>query len=468
MPFALIRKSFKTISFRVVLLFCFTFTIGITLAFLITYFQISYSLEKSSKEVISSKLNEAATVLGTEGIRELRRFLSIEENRVTNASFMVRVLTPQGETLYLKPSVQEKNFDFETAFKKQENINLHVGWHSLSAINDEDKFDILTEKVGADYFIQVGKSSEDREEILDKIFQIFVSTGILVVVVGGGAGLWYAVKVLSPLRNLVGTIQEIEHGDLTRRVKLGETKDELYDLGSAFNRMVSRIEALVHVTRDSLDHVAHDIRTPLTRIKAVAEDAMTSDNPTSLRVALEDCAESASDISEIVDQVMSISEAETGTVSLKIEACSVLDLLKDVAEIYEFVALEKSSTLEVSVEPFELKWNLDKGKIKQAVANLLDNALKFSDSGSRISVKAWVESEQLVIEVADNGFGISAEDLPQIWDRLFRGDRSRSTKGAGLGLSIVRAVIVAHKGVVEARANHGGGTIFSVQIPSNS
>ena len=466
MPFVLNRKFFKTISFRVAALFCFTFTVGIVLAFLITYFEISYSLEKSSKEVISAKLHEASVVLSDKGIRGLREFLSVERNRLANAPFMVRILTPQGETLFIKPSVQEKKFDFEGAFKEQVNPESLIGWHSLAAINDEDKFDMLTEKVGSDYYLQVGKSSEDREEILGNILEIFASTGLLLVILGGGLGLWYAIKILKPLRHLVGTIQEIEKGDLSHRVKLGEAKDELYDLGSTFNRMIARIESLIRIMRESLDNVAHDIRTPITRIKAVAEDAMTSGSPTSLMEALEDCAESATDISGIVDQLMNISEAEAGTMILKRESCDIPLLLKDVAEVYEFVALEKFIDLEIDSGPISIVWNLDRKRVKQVVANLLDNALKFSEDKSKIVIQTRVEDGSLRISVIDQGCGISAQDLPQIWDRLFRGDRSRTTKGSGLGLSIVRAIVTAHGGKVSAKSNIEKGTTFSVQIPS--
>ncbi len=464
MPFVLNRAFFKTISFRVVAFFCVTFTIGVSLAFLITYFEISYSLENSSKEVISAKLREATVVLSDHGIEGLKVFFSVEKNRITNAPFMIRVLGPGGDTLYIKPSVQEEQFDFENAFKKVIPGSL-LGWHSLSAINDEDKFDMLTEKVGSGYYLQIGKSSEDREAILGKILLMFGFSGLLLIVLSGGFGLWYARKILRPVRELVDTISEMEKGDLSQRVKLGEARDELYDLGSTFNRMVSRVESLVKVMRESLDNVAHDIRTPLTRIKAVSEDAILSGSPVLLREALEDCAETASNTSEVVDQLMSISEADAGTLKLRKERCDITVLLSEVIEIYEFVVMEKSISVSLDVQERPLEWVLDRKRTKQAVANLLDNAVKFSDENSKIEIAANIEDEHLVISVRDEGHGIPEEDLLRIWDRLFRGDKSRSTKGAGLGLSIVRAVTLAHKGSAFARPNPVKGTTFFIRFP---
>ena len=465
MQFVPNKKFFQTISFRIAFLFSLTFCLGIAGAFLIAYFEISYSLEKSSREVISSKLHEASVILADQNVKGFKDFFSNDANRQSNASFMFRILSKSGESIYIKDSRQEQRFDFKKDLAQNLAPDKLKQWHSLDAINDEDKFDILTEQVGADFYLQVGKSSEDREAILTNILNIFVGTGVLLVFFGGGLGLWYARSTLQPIRHLLTTIKEIEKGHLGNRVPLGPAQDELYDLGSTFNRMISRVDSLVRLMRDSLDHVAHDIRTPLTRIRAVAEDAIISSQPTSLREALEECAASATDISEIVDQLMNISEAESGTLTLKREFCLLQTLFNDVIDVYEFVALEKSIDIELEVQPLDLEWFIGRKRIKQVFANLLDNAIKFSDPHSKILVRAAVDRGCLEISVIDEGYGISAQDLPQIWDRLFRGDRSRSSPGAGLGLSIVRAIVSAHGGNVRTQTNRERGTTFSITMP---
>ena len=117
------------------------------------------------------------------------------------------------------------------------------------------------------------------------------------------------------------------------------------------------------------------------------------------------------------------------------------------------------------VQPSGLEWTLDRKRMKQVVANLVDNALKFSPASSKIEIRALAQRGDLCILVSDEGPGISPEDLPRIWDRLFRGDFSRSTQGFGLGLSIVRAIVSAHGGTASARAAAGGGTCFEVRVP---
>jgi signal transduction histidine kinase len=449
---------------RIAMLFSATFVVGLTAILVITYFQIQSSLEKSNREVLSAKLSETSAILSAEGLPGLRRFLSQEENRLVNAAFMIRLVSESGQTLYLKPSVQDKNFDFQDLFHSARPVDF-VGWRALSAIHDEDQFDVLTAPVVGGSYLQIGKSSEDRNDILEQIVNVLLVTGAVIFLLSVALGQWYARRALAPIRRLLITMRDIEGGDLSRRVPLAAHKDELTDLGETFNRVIARLEKLVRMMRESLDNVAHDIRTPLTRIRAVAEDALTAKSPDRIREALEDCAESSLDISALVDQLMSISEAEAGTLSLRIEATPVQELLQDVIEIYEFVAEEKRIKLVVSQIKTELIWNLDRKRVKQALANLIDNAIKFSAPETKIEISAKLENKKLVILVRDQGPGISQTELSRIWDRLYRGDKSRSTRGLGLGLSIVRAVALAHGGSVDAAANLEAGMVFSILLP---
>jgi hypothetical protein len=212
MPFGLTKKVRASISLRIALLFCLTFSVSLIAVLGISYFQLSYSLNKSGKEILSSKMRETSTLLLSQGPKGLKNFLSEEKNRILNAGYMIRVLNISGETIYIKPSVQEKNFDFEAAFKKTEAPEKLLGWSSLSAIDDEDMFDILTERIGDDYYLQVGKSNEDHEDVLGQMLGVFLATGAIFILLSAGLGLWYARKSLAPLRSLLSTIKSLETG----------------------------------------------------------------------------------------------------------------------------------------------------------------------------------------------------------------------------------------------------------------
>jgi signal transduction histidine kinase len=465
MPSARTKWFRPSISLKISILFSLLFTVGLIGALSATYFQISRSLEKSSREVIGAKSAEAESILKAEGINGLKDFFSEEKNRILNAPYMIRVLSRNDEPLYLKASVQEKNFDFEHAFQAEKISENLLGWHSIAAIDDEDKFDILTQRVGNNFYLQVGKSSEDREDILGDILNVLFLTGSLFIVLSAVLGILYAKKILEPIRNMLSAIQMIERGDFSKRVELQSSRDELRDLGETFNRMITKIESLLRMMRESLDNVAHDIRTPLTRIKFVAEDALLSPKDEgSVRSALEDCAEYAGELSDMVDQVLSISEAETDTLKLKIESCEVTQLVRSVVEVYEFVCLEKEILVLFPPMP-SIYWALDKKRMKQVIGNLLDNAIKFSPKRTSIQINIEERSFQLAISILDQGIGVTDSDLPRIWDRLYRGDKSRSTKGMGLGLSIVKSIVRAHSGEVHSERNLGPGMKFSIVLP---
>lgn len=452
----------RSILVRLSILFCVTFAVGLTLAFLIAYFEIRFTLERSGRDVISAKLREIATVYKMDGPESLKSFLAIETNRANNLKFMVRIVDEKNNVIFNKSSEQEKRFDFDELAKSRLR---RVGWFSLQAIDDEDKFNILTEELDKTHFLQVGRSNEDREGILGGIAYIFTYIGLAMVVLTGASGTWYVHRALRPVRELAEVMKRVEGGDLSQRATTSRTDDELATLARTFNLMIVRIDRLVKTMTESLDNVAHDIRTPLTRIRFVAETALVSGKPAELSDALSECAESATDISELMQQLLSISEAEAGTLSLEKKSTSVPELIIDVCEIYEFVAQEKNIKLSVAIDPSINEWVLDRKRVKQAIGNLIDNAIKFSPENSEIWVSARRSRDDLSIEVRDQGFGIPSDEIERIWDRLYRAEQSRTSKGLGLGLSIVKAIAIAHGGDVRTVSAAGNGSTFEIHLP---
>jgi len=162
---------------------------------------------------------------------------------------------------------------------------------------------------------------------------------------------------------------------------------------------------------------------------------------------------------------MDISEAETGTMALRREPTDLNDLIRQTVEMYEDVADERGVRIETAATP-ELVANIDRNRLRQVLANLLDNAIKYTPSGGRIEMRAGREADAVVVKVKDTGAGIPAEELPRIWERLYRGDKSRSTRGLGLGLSLVKAIVQAHGGEVSVESQPGAGSTFVLRLPS--
>ncbi|MEN9022912.1 MAG: HAMP domain-containing sensor histidine kinase, partial [Verrucomicrobiales bacterium] len=255
---------------------------------------------------------------------------------------------------------------------------------------------------------------------------------------------------------------------LSRRAKSPKGGDELTPLVNAFNRLLGRQERLIESMHTSLDSVAHDLRTPMARLRATAESALenTSDTKEAKHAeALSDCLEESDHVLSMLRTLMELSEADAGAMRLRLEELSMDEILKTVAELYEFVAEEKHIQLAIEPSQNDVTLVADRARLLQLFANLVDNALKFSPKGSTVTLGAHSTRNHVNVWVQDEGTGIEEENQSRIWDRLFRGDRSRSTRGVGLGLSFVRAISEAHGGSTQVQSTPGKGARFIIRLP---
>jgi signal transduction histidine kinase len=286
--------------------------------------------------------------------------------------------------------------------------------------------------------------------------------GILLAILGG---IFLARRAMRPVRDLTETVQKITTGRMDARVPSGSTSGELDELVRLFNDMLERIETLVTGMRESLDNVAHDLRTPLSRMMATIEDALESDESIEkIRESLSDCAEELEQIVAMLNALMDISEAETGAMRLAPERFKLSSMLEEVIDVYRHVAEEKHVEIACSV-PEDLGLYADRARIRQVFANLLDNSIKYTSEG-QVRITAHREGDRIAVSFKDTGEGIAAGDIPRIFERLYRGDRSRSQRGLGLGLSFVKAVINAHGGRVNVQSEPNQGSMFSVYLPA--
>lgn len=242
---------------------------------------------------------------------------------------------------------------------------------------------------------------------------------------------------------------------------------ELSHINSLLERTFSQNRQLISEMQSSLDNVAHDLRTPMTRLRGVAEYALQSDrvDPALYRSALSDCLEESERVLSMLKTMMSVAEAEAGTMRLNLTELNVKETLDDVLGLYQYVAEEAEIEVYCHTDSPKTTILADKTRICQVWANLLDNAIKYGHKNGSVDISIETQDDQALIRFCDDGMGISATEIKRIWDRLYRGDRSRSMQGLGLGLNYVQAVVAAHGGEVTVVSQIKTGSCFEVRLP---
>jgi signal transduction histidine kinase len=341
-------------------------------------------------------------------------------------------------------------------------------WFTLRLPNHDDVLEIDTRSLPGGVVLQVGKSTEQLKELLERFRTIFIGIMIPVVLIGFIGGSFLAFRTLRPIRDLIQTVRSIDTGKMDARVPSSRTGDELEELVNLFNGMLEKIKALIAGMHGALDNVAHDLRTPLTRMRSVVEKVLQTEcDASTLREALVDCAEESERMVTMLKTLTDISEAESGVMQLHLEKVNIASLMGSVVELYQYVAGDKGVSMEIRV-PEELYSQVDSNRMRQVVANLVDNAVKYTQAGGKVEIEASWGDKELGILIIDAGSGISPLNLLRIFDRLYRGDKSRTHRGLGLGLSVVQAVIHAHKGRIQVCSQLGQGSRFAIHLALHS
>ena len=320
---------------------------------------------------------------------------------------------------------------------------------------------------GTKYLIETGTTRGQVERLLSSLLTILLTLTPLVLLGAAIGGYLMMSQPLKPVVSLTLKAERIGIGEPGERLPVIRTGDELERLSLSLNRMISRLEdALAHNRRFSAD-VSHELRTPLTILRGELEHVIQLQNVgPDVAESVGSALEEIDRLAQIVESLLTISHLDTGGAGIEFNRFDLQEMVKTTSEQMKLLADEKQITM--SSDTSEPVYSLgDESRIKQVLVNLLDNAIKYTPNGGRVTLTIAQENEYVVLDVADDGIGIPAEALPHVFKRFFRvdGSRSREQGGAGLGLSIVKSICDAHGARIEVNSAAGRGSRFRLKFP---
>jgi signal transduction histidine kinase len=416
------------------------FVIGAILIVFLTYWLTSASLAQRDRQIIQAKLGEYAAAYQRGGLGMLADTVRAEQSAAPERLF-VRVVDRGAEALVLSQP---------------------EGW-------DPSALETGSLRLWDGTLVQVGKSTDARDDLLSRFRAALGLVTLSMVVIALTGGLVVTRSALLPIRRLTRVVGRIiRTGETDERVPPpadSSSGDAIDELTTLFNAMLDKIEGLVTGMRAALDNVSHDLRTPLTRLRGTAEMALAAPPDVDrYSEALADCLEESDRVLVMLNTLMDISEAESGALQLRREDIELASVVSRAIDLYRDVADSKGVALTAHAASGVLVHG-DRTRLEQVAANLIDNAVKYTSPGGRVEVEVTVRHDRALLRVRDTGIGIREDDLPHIWERLFRGDSGLSERGLGLGLSLVKAIVEAHGGTVEVVSELGKGSTFTVGLP---
>ncbi len=460
------RRLFHTTTVRVAFWYTALFSLSSFGLFGISYFYLHSTLNRFTDSELVETASELGRLYQESGMEALRSELQREAKSwgQERAFFLLRGV--RGEII-VSSDLQPWGDDvpaFAPAMLPAAADGVQMATLRLPGRSADIR--LVTAPIADGLFLQIGQDLQDNARIMREFRRAFLAALAIMLVCGSAVGFLVARRAMSGVRRMALVASHIGKDNLQKRVPLDARSQEIDDLTRAFNAMLERIELLVRELREVTDNVAHDLRSPITRIRGLAEAAATTpQGAESYRSAMGEIVAESDRLVGIIDTMLEITETEAGVVPMTGEQVDLSALLRDAHDLFTPMAEQKGVSLELRLPAHGVAVWGDRARLQRVVGNLLDNAIKYTPYGGHVATTIETAGTEVRIRVSDDGVGIEEDELHRVFERFYRGDKSRSTHGNGLGLSLARAIVQAHHGEITVNSTAGKGSDFTVTLP---
>jgi heavy metal sensor kinase len=440
----------------------------------LTYFAASRSFYQQQDESLRSTAETVASAYQQE-YQEEQSIEKANEGVLAEMFFpnrFVEIVDGHGNPIAWSSNLKDHKWNLSVA-ETGAARNAPVGFVKRASFDGDDEgvriavVRFATSASDTPWFALVGEPLGIIDERLESLRTIFLASAPLIIVLASLGGYFLARKSLSPITSMEHQTRSITSRNLSSRLDVSNPGDELGRLAITINELLARLDSAFEEQRRFIADASHELRTPIAILRGEAEISLErSRNEDEYRAALSLINSEASRLSRIVDALFTLASSDSGNKPLETSRFYLNEMVADCARAAGVLADRKGIALDVGELP-ELIATGDESLLKQMLLNLLDNAVKYTVAGHRVSLDLSRDNANAVISVRDSGIGIPASALPHVFDRFFRVDkvRSREAGGAGLGLSISRWIAEAHGGTISVSSEINRGSVFTVSLP---
>lgn len=457
----------RTVAARITLLYSAVCACFCVVLFTVVSSKMSHNAARRIDQEIEVELREFAEIYKQDGQPglEIEFVREVESN---GAKKMFCRLLSAEQTPLISSNISGWNGLEDKLKRLPEPLDNAPALYTLYPKNSSLNVRIGTVRMNDGQFLQLGINQHSDNRFYRKIQRVLIASSLVLLGLSTLFGWLIARKAMAGVQRVTHAVSLIQKGRLNQQVPYGHEGREIDELTGAFNQMLERIESLVNELKEVSDNVAHDLRSPITRMRGIAETTLTG--PQDLAFYREmglTVIEESDRLTQMINTTLEIAQAESGLLNISCAPLEFGSLLSNAADLFAPVAEEKQITLAFQPPEDPIILYGDKTRLQRVIANLLDNAIKFTPAGGIVTIDVLAETQRVRLDISDTGPGIEPADVYRIFDRFCRGEKSRSSQGNGLGLSLAKTIVKAHKGTINAANRADRGFVVSVVLPCN-